>query len=520
MTELTPVLSRLGLEQYLERFISEGFETWETVLDITESDLDSLGVKLGHRRVCPQRPQNSQWSIHLKANIRLQREIANTRRHNSDQLLTSPSRSNTVEDHRYGEADDKPHLIKSEDTTQSSGKRKYRRHPKIDENAPDRPPSAYVIFSNKIREDLKPQSLSFTEIAKRVGESWQLLSPDDREPYELQASSDKERYHSALTKYKKTENYRDYAQYLNDFKAKNATSHQDGKRQRLETERSPASSVSAGSQNEATESSVGSITTGRGRMDSANSGRSHPGIGRHVSPGSTISAMSPNPLFGCPTPLPGRPSPSPVSPTLPLNTLGSPPNMYLQNTPHIQASFGNHDRHAEFMRGQQLPRILPYEHRKSRSIQSTPTSGLIDSAVDGRISPISNTRRSNHVAATFNRSDNSTSSTTSSRSTNLSNGSTAASSIYPPLTQSDSRSERSLPPLSTVGFKPMPGPTFLEQGAQPGFASNTGQSMPSFTSIPPLRPHFGSTSSGTTPKFLVVLPFMNYSKLEHAFLMD
>ena len=83
-----------------------------------------------------------------------------------------------------------------------------------------------LITLAEIREDLKPQSLSFTEIAKRVGESWQLLSPDDREPYELQASSDKERYHSALTKYKKTENYRDYAQYLNDFKAKNATSHQ------------------------------------------------------------------------------------------------------------------------------------------------------------------------------------------------------------------------------------------------------------------------------------------------------
>lgn len=30
-----------------------------------------------------------------------------------------------------------------------SAKRKYRRHPKADENAPERPPSAYVIFSNR-----------------------------------------------------------------------------------------------------------------------------------------------------------------------------------------------------------------------------------------------------------------------------------------------------------------------------------------------------------------------------------
>ena len=39
MTALGPVLSRLGLAQYLEVFLEEGFDTWETVLDITESDL-------------------------------------------------------------------------------------------------------------------------------------------------------------------------------------------------------------------------------------------------------------------------------------------------------------------------------------------------------------------------------------------------------------------------------------------------------------------------------------------------
>ena len=69
MTELGPVLARLGLSQYTEAFIDEGFDSWETVLDITESDLyekpfyrppsaplilrprDVLNVKLGHRRV-------------------------------------------------------------------------------------------------------------------------------------------------------------------------------------------------------------------------------------------------------------------------------------------------------------------------------------------------------------------------------------------------------------------------------------------------------------------------------------
>lgn len=39
MTDLGPVLDRLGLGQYLGKFIEEGFEAWDTVLDITESDL-------------------------------------------------------------------------------------------------------------------------------------------------------------------------------------------------------------------------------------------------------------------------------------------------------------------------------------------------------------------------------------------------------------------------------------------------------------------------------------------------
>ena len=51
-SELKERLARLGLAQYSEVFVTEGFDTWETVLDITESDLGHLNVKLGHRRVC------------------------------------------------------------------------------------------------------------------------------------------------------------------------------------------------------------------------------------------------------------------------------------------------------------------------------------------------------------------------------------------------------------------------------------------------------------------------------------
>ena len=39
MAALAPILARLGPSQYLDRFVAEGFDTWETMLEIKESGL-------------------------------------------------------------------------------------------------------------------------------------------------------------------------------------------------------------------------------------------------------------------------------------------------------------------------------------------------------------------------------------------------------------------------------------------------------------------------------------------------
>jgi HMG (high mobility group) box len=113
-------------------------------------------------------------------------------------------------------------------------KRKYKRHPKPDKNAPERPPSAYVIFSNSIREEVRAQNLSFTDIAKLVGDRWQKLSPEEKEPFESKASDAKEKFHAELTQYKKTDSYKEYIQYTADFKVKHAATSSDVKRPKLE----------------------------------------------------------------------------------------------------------------------------------------------------------------------------------------------------------------------------------------------------------------------------------------------
>jgi hypothetical protein len=48
--DLEQSLGELGLEQYLTRFLQAGFNTWETLADISEDDLAALNVRLGHRR--------------------------------------------------------------------------------------------------------------------------------------------------------------------------------------------------------------------------------------------------------------------------------------------------------------------------------------------------------------------------------------------------------------------------------------------------------------------------------------
>nr|XP_036580622.1 HMG box protein [Colletotrichum truncatum]KAF6788617.1 HMG box protein [Colletotrichum truncatum] len=215
--ELESIFSELGISQYLDTFLEQGFDTWETILDITESDLDALGVKLGHRR-------------------KLQRRIANSRGHAPDASLVSPTRTSVEEHKPETQRLDQPRPETKDGPVVT--KRKYRRHPKPDENAPERPPSAYVLFSNKMRDELKGRNLTFTEIAKLVGEHWQNLSPAEKEPYETSALKAKEKYNHDLAEYKKTPEFRKYTQYLQDFKQRQASANQakeSSKRQKLES---------------------------------------------------------------------------------------------------------------------------------------------------------------------------------------------------------------------------------------------------------------------------------------------
>lgn len=49
-TELEQLLQELGLEEHLSELLRAGFEDWELLRVMTESQLESLNIPLGHRR--------------------------------------------------------------------------------------------------------------------------------------------------------------------------------------------------------------------------------------------------------------------------------------------------------------------------------------------------------------------------------------------------------------------------------------------------------------------------------------
>ncbi|OAP54979.1 hypothetical protein AYL99_10679 [Fonsecaea erecta] len=269
MTDLAPHLERLGLEQYLDAFIGEGFDTWETLTDIQESDFDALNVKLGHRR-------------------KLQRAIADYRGVSYERLFGSPAQEGLSESSRgFDAVAGPPAGPERPSVPPPETKRKYRRHPKPDENAPERPPSAYVIFSNKVREEVKDQNLSFTQIAKLVGDRWQKLDPAGKEPFEAQASAAKEKYNVQLSAYRKTEEYKDYMAYLSEFKARHGPSS-EAKRPKLEQE-SSGSIISTKSLEANPEGTA--QASGHFRGGSMGSSASSPFIGGTIHPSGSAGTM-------------------------------------------------------------------------------------------------------------------------------------------------------------------------------------------------------------------------------------
>jgi hypothetical protein len=129
MPVLADVLDQMGLSSYLEILTENGFGSWNTLLDITEEDLTALHFKLGHRRA-------------------LQREIATYRGLPSS--LSLPVDASSPMDYSSMAMSSLETLARQTSTLPPREKRRYKRHPKPDPNAPKRPKTGCMLCSPAI----------------------------------------------------------------------------------------------------------------------------------------------------------------------------------------------------------------------------------------------------------------------------------------------------------------------------------------------------------------------------------
>jgi len=81
-------------------------------------------------------------------------------------------------------------------------KRKFRGKKK-DPNRPKRPMSSFMFFANDKRPALRLTNpeMKITQIGKRLGELWHVITPEDKKRYELMHTADLERYKKQMETY-------------------------------------------------------------------------------------------------------------------------------------------------------------------------------------------------------------------------------------------------------------------------------------------------------------------------------
>jgi hypothetical protein len=270
-------------------------------------------------------------------------------------------------------------------------------------------------------------------------------------------------------------------------------SHADGKRHRLKTEAAATKSAAAGRPGARASSPPlpppprPGHAMGHGTNDVVEPAGSYP-IGHTPSSFADAPIAMPRPaMFG------GHTSPlAPISPRTgsPLRTAGRRDYHSTKASPHFARahSFVEHplDRTSGTRSSQPLPAC--HDHARPRGLSQTSLESLTDPAHQlVRYRPQPNVRGST------------TSTSASSLSSNLSSSAATPPSTYASSnSMEDVRSQRSLPPLSTVGLEPLANPPYPEPSSQPHFSSPTY--LPnSHTLPPPLHSPFLSSSSSGKP---------------------
>lgn len=194
---LETALTGIGLHHRHQPSMLTGLNGWDTTTLMPNGDLEKPDSKPDGKFILQRRCSSPPRALRRTS------------------ASISPSSAN------YGNEDGNTHVEQGADIhDEHPQKRKYKRKPKPDAHAPERPPSAYVMFSNKIREDPTIAAMSFVDIARLVGQKWQTLESSAKEGWESKAAAIHRQYERAMADYKQTDSYRNHQAYLAEFRDK------------------------------------------------------------------------------------------------------------------------------------------------------------------------------------------------------------------------------------------------------------------------------------------------------------
>jgi hypothetical protein len=81
-----------------------------------------------------------------------------------------------------------------------------------------------VNFADQLRTDPEVSQLTFVNIAREVGRRWQELPAEQKRVWESNAARAMQEFEAQMDEYKKTDGWRKYQAYLNEFKAQQSQS--------------------------------------------------------------------------------------------------------------------------------------------------------------------------------------------------------------------------------------------------------------------------------------------------------
>ncbi|KAF1800723.1 hypothetical protein V8B55DRAFT_1533378 [Mucor lusitanicus] len=180
LQQLSDFLQHYKLSQYLDIFVSEGFDRLLSLFDITEADLISLNVKRGHRRLL-------QRAIATARGVPLSTPIVINYGYDEPDIAYTPKPGTTATAPTAKTTASKVDFFDNDIYLNEDDYAYYRRshHRKRKQYVPSKPVTAFDELINEVQS--QNSSMALSDITELAYQKWNKFTGVEKEKYEREA---------------------------------------------------------------------------------------------------------------------------------------------------------------------------------------------------------------------------------------------------------------------------------------------------------------------------------------------